>query len=39
MPPRAPRQSGALSKVRLCGDPSNRTVYGFFEYVERDGAE
>eukprot|EP01064_Diplonema_japonicum_P013991 TRINITY_DN2151_c2_g1_i1.p1 TRINITY_DN2151_c2_g1~~TRINITY_DN2151_c2_g1_i1.p1 ORF type:complete len:430 (+),score=49.79 TRINITY_DN2151_c2_g1_i1:37-1290(+) len=29
---------GELEKVRLCGDRSNHTVFGFFEYRTREGA-
>eukprot|EP00755_Sulcionema_specki_P004398 Sspe_Gene.4426::Locus_1452_Transcript_1_1_Confidence_1.000_Length_2966::g.4426::m.4426 len=30
---------GRLNKVRLCGDTTNRTMYGFFEYRTREEAE
>ncbi|KAJ9467197.1 Polyadenylate-binding protein-interacting protein 8 [Diplonema papillatum] len=29
---------GALAKVRLCGDRSNPTIYGFFEYESPEAA-
>eukprot|EP00754_Rhynchopus_humris_P022416 Rhum_TRINITY_DN14790_c1_g1::Rhum_TRINITY_DN14790_c1_g1_i1::g.118063::m.118063 len=32
-------QCGSIVKVRLCGDTSNRTIYGFFEFDSKDPAE
>eukprot|EP01061_Rhynchopus_euleeides_P031374 TRINITY_DN51955_c0_g1_i1.p1 TRINITY_DN51955_c0_g1~~TRINITY_DN51955_c0_g1_i1.p1 ORF type:complete len:348 (+),score=134.55 TRINITY_DN51955_c0_g1_i1:32-1045(+) len=32
-------QCGNLVKVRLCGDTTNRTIYGFFEFDSKDSAE
>lgn len=32
-------QCGTLTRARLCGDTTNRCVYGFFEYQTRAGAE
>eukprot|EP01063_Lacrimia_lanifica_P035485 TRINITY_DN676_c2_g2_i3.p1 TRINITY_DN676_c2_g2~~TRINITY_DN676_c2_g2_i3.p1 ORF type:complete len:724 (+),score=272.95 TRINITY_DN676_c2_g2_i3:88-2259(+) len=32
-------QCGSLVKVRLCGDTTNRTIYGFFEFETKECAQ